>query len=58
MQDQDENEVEKKNEDRVIGCQSNKNAVYACDNNDDDYKALDLSFSSCTSEILIGSESD
>ena len=63
-QDQDEDPVKKDNGDKVIGPQSNEDVEGTCDNNenssaiDETDKALDLSLSSCSSEILLFSESD
>ena len=62
-QDQDEDPVKKENGHKVIGPLSNEDSEGTCNNNensldvDENDKALDLSLSSCSSEILIFSES-
>ena len=64
VQDQEEDQVIKKNVDRVIGSQSNEDVESAYDTNDgskdivENGKALDVSLSSCSSEYQIFSESD
>ena len=63
-QDQDETWVIKENGDRAFGSQSNEDVERAYGTNEnskeivEDGKALDLSLSSCSSEIQIFSESD
>ena len=64
VQVQEEDQVKKDNVDRVIGSQSNVDVKSAHDINDnskdfvENVKSLDLSSSSCSSEIKIFSESD
>ena len=61
VQVQEEDQVKKDNVDKVIGSQSNVDVKSAHDNSKDfveNGKSLDLSSSSCSSEIKIFSESD
>ena len=64
VQDQEEDQVIKKNVDRVIGSQSNEDVESAYDTNDgskdivENGKTLDVSLSFCSSEIQFFSESD